>query len=264
MNIHFKDKDLFEQLKKATLAQVKVGSHMYGTNTENSDTDWLYIYATSENELFSAIQSYHQLQYIEDGVDHNFISLHSFIRNCLSGDSTINFEVIQSGALADTPLSWLDDMKESFVTYTIIRSYLGFARRDIKHFHKQKDEYNKRKRLGHIIRGYIYARKMLDHHWNFDSANKELSSIELDVSTNTMLRHYETKISELRNELAEKFNNHTIGYAQHINVDAGVKLNKQIIELYKSLFISGKQRHLKNFKTDEFVNAYENWVDYEK
>lgn len=264
MNIHFYDKKLFEQLKKATLVQVKVGSHMYGTNTENSDTDWLYIYATSENELLSAIQSYHQLQYIEDGVDHNFVSLHSFIRNCLSGDSTINFEVIQSGALADTSLSWLDDMKDSFITYNIIRSYLGFARRDIKHFHKQKDDYNKRKRLGHIIRGYIYARKMLGHHWNFYTANKELRSIELDVSSNKMLRYYEAKISELRNELAEKLNDHTIGYAQHISVYAGIKLNNQIIEFVNSIPIRRKQKHLKNFKMDEFVNAYENWVDYEK
>ncbi len=32
MNIHFTDKELFEKLKSATLAKVRVGSHLYGTN----------------------------------------------------------------------------------------------------------------------------------------------------------------------------------------------------------------------------------------
>lgn len=262
MNIHFKDKELFERLKKATLVKVKVGSHMYGTNRENSDIDWLYIYATSDNELLSIIQSHHQLQYIEEGVDHNFISLHSFIRNCLSGDSTINFEVIQSGLLSDN-LSCLNEMKNSFITYTMIRSYLGLARRDIKHYHKQKDDYNRKKRLGHIIRGYIYARKMIDHHWDFETANRELRSIELDVSNNKMLRKYETKISELRLELSEKFNGHTLGYAQHIDVESGIKLNNSIIELCNSTDYREKQNHLVGFEMSKFINAYENWVEYE-
>ena len=36
MNIHFDDKDLFDKLKRATIAKVLVGSHMYGTNNEKS------------------------------------------------------------------------------------------------------------------------------------------------------------------------------------------------------------------------------------
>ena len=82
MNIHFKNKELFEKLKSATIAKVIVGSHMYGTNTESSDIDYLYIYATSENELNSFIKVHHQLQYKEDGIDHNFVSLHNFLNNC--------------------------------------------------------------------------------------------------------------------------------------------------------------------------------------
>lgn len=34
MNIHFKDKELFENLKLATIAKVKIGSHLYGTQNE--------------------------------------------------------------------------------------------------------------------------------------------------------------------------------------------------------------------------------------
>src|ERR1700749_424554 len=102
MNIHFKDKELFENLKHATLAKVRIGSHLYGTNDSESDEDFLHIYATSEKELQSFIWTNHQLQYKTDGNDHNFISLHAFIRNCVNGDSTINFEVIHSTELIGT------------------------------------------------------------------------------------------------------------------------------------------------------------------
>lgn len=48
MNIHFTDKELLNKLKSATIAKVVIGSNMYGTNTEKSDVDYLYIYATSK------------------------------------------------------------------------------------------------------------------------------------------------------------------------------------------------------------------------
>ena len=96
MNIHFEDKDLFEQLKRESLVKVKVGSHLYGMETDESDVDYLYIYLKPENMKDSFIWEHHQLQYKEDGVDHNFVDLHTFIRNILTGDSTINFEVLHS------------------------------------------------------------------------------------------------------------------------------------------------------------------------
>lgn len=262
MNIHFTDRTLFKQLKVATLAKVKVGSHMYGTNTEKSDIDYLYIYATSENELTSAIQVHHQLQFIEDGVDHNFVSLHTFLRNCMSGDSTINFEVLQSGALKGTKLDWLNKHKDSFITYTIIRSYLGFARRDIKHYHKQKDDYNKMKKLGHIIRGYIYARMMIDGIWDFNTANTELKNIKLNVTNNKMLKAYESKISKLRNTLNEKFNNRTLGYAQHMNVEKGITLTNELNEFCRGYEFKIKQLNLQYFNMNLFINSFENWVEY--
>lgn len=80
MNIHFDNKELFEKLKSATIAKVVIGSKMYGTyDASKSDIDYLYIYATSENELNSFIKTHHQLQYKEDGIDYNFVSLHTFL-----------------------------------------------------------------------------------------------------------------------------------------------------------------------------------------
>lgn len=267
MNIHSTDIELFEKLKDATLAKVVVGSHMYGTNTEESDTDYLYIYATSKNELLSAIQVHHQIQFKIDGNDYNFVSLHSFLRNCISGDSTINFEVIHDDALLldeneNNHLSWLNEYKNDFITYTIVRSYLGFARRDIKHYHKYKDEYNRKKRLRHIIRGYIYARDMISGNFDIDVANYELRGIELDVKTNHMLRKYEKLISDLRTTLNEKFNNKTLGLAQHFNVNSGKEFTKDLIEFCDSDTFTCRQSILDEFDMSDFINSFENWVEY--
>ena len=136
MNIHIKDENLFNNLKDATIFKMKIGSHLYKTNNINSDTDYLYIYATSKNELLSYINSHHQLQYKENNVDYIFVSLHNFMKNIINGDSPINFEVIQTDEFNTSCLSWISDHKTNFITYTTIRSYLGICRRDIKQFHK--------------------------------------------------------------------------------------------------------------------------------
>lgn len=181
MNIHFTDKELFEKLKNATLAKVVVGSHMYGTQNifgdNTSDIDYLHIYATSTNELNTVFNTHHQLQYKEDGIDYNFVSLHTFIKNILNGDSTINFEVVQSDQLENTHLEWLIKYRKDFITYTMIKSYNGFCKRDLKHFHKAKTEYERSKRFGHIIRGFLYSRDMLYSQWDFKAVNDELKGI---------------------------------------------------------------------------------------
>ena len=169
MNIHFTDKDLFEKLKLATIVKVKVGSHMYGTNNENSDVDYLYIYATSENELFSAIQTHHQLQFIdENGNDHNFVSLHTFLKNILNGDSTINLELLHSNDILNTDLKFLADNKEEFYNYNICKSYLGMSKRDLKDLWKKSTKYEKIKKLVHSYRGMLYFDNIISKSFNFE------------------------------------------------------------------------------------------------
>lgn len=271
MNIHFKDPILFEKLKKATIAKVRVGSFVYGTDTIESDEDFLYIYATSENELLSVIQTQHQLQYKSNNgyylnprdIDHNFVSLHNFIKNIINGDSSINYEVIQSEELIGTDLEWLIKYRNNFTTYTIIRSYLGFCNRDIKHYHKYNDKYNKEKRLKHIIRGYIYARDMIDNCFNFNNANEELRSIIINVDNDKQLKKYSILVSNLRKTLTEKFNNKTLRYPQHINVSESICLTNDILGYCKSKSFKNKQKILKDFDLTQFINSYENWVSYE-
>lgn len=264
MNIHFTDKVLFEKLKKATIAKVIVGSHLYGTQTEVSDTDFLYIYATSENELKSFVQVNHQLQYKEDGIDHNFVSLHSFIRNSLNGDSTINFEVIQSGILSNTSLRWLDESKDFFKTYTITRSYLGLSRRDVKHFGKYTEEYEKRKRFGHIIRGYLYSKALVEHNFDFNELNIELKELmnTIDYNSGKELKRFSGYITDLREVLTAKFNDGSLNMPQNINVGSGILLDSLLINYCESVTFSFKQAFLKDFDMKMYINSYENWVNY--
>lgn len=264
MNIHFTDKNIFKKLKDATLVRTIIGSNLYGTNTTESDTDFLYIYATSNNELNSIINSHHQLQFIEDGVDHIFVSLHSFIKNCLSGDSTINFEVIQSDTLQDTCLEFIHEYKELFKTQTIIKSYLGLAKRDIKYFHKADTDRLKRKRLGHIVRGFLYASNIMNHQFDFNSLNEEYKQIlnELNIETNYHLRMYDQLIGICRDELNKRVENKTINLSWRINVEDGIEFNETFVEFVNSELFKDCQKYLEDFNMSEYINTYENWVNY--
>ena len=142
----------------------------------------------------------------------------------------------------------------------MIRSYLGICRRDIKHYHKDN---NKFKKLRHIIRGYLYARHMINHTFDFDACNEELLSINIDVSNNFQLREYENSISLLRDELNAKFENKVLGYSQHFNVKRGIELSNDIYELCKSSLFLECQEYINESNINElYINAYENWVEY--
>jgi len=52
-----------EQLDSIVLRNFEIGSHLYGTNNENSDLDILSIYSTPEIELYSSLPNYHQFQH---------------------------------------------------------------------------------------------------------------------------------------------------------------------------------------------------------
>jgi predicted nucleotidyltransferase len=273
MNIHFTDKILFEKLKQATLVKCKMGSHLYGTNTENSDEDFLHIYATSQNELNSFIYTNHQLQYKENGVDHNFVSLHSFIRNCINGDSTVNFEIIHSNELKNTCLSFLNTNKKIFNTYTIARSFLGFSKRDIKHFSKCSTEYEKFKKLEHIVRGDIIASNLINcSEYIKDKGDIDFYGImeclirfkELHYSENAIdvLNRWSKFIDNDRKLLNEKLDNKTLGLGKIMKYEDGVLLNNLLLDFMYSYEFKHKQAVLNSFDMDLYINAFENWVDY--
>lgn len=262
MNIHFQDKELFQVLKDNSLVSSVVGSCLYGTNDELSDKDILYIYPTYDQSTF--FPSHHQLQYKENGVDYIFTSIHQFIKNILSGDSTINFEVLQSGNLEGTCLDFLHQYKDDFRNYKLIKSYLGLARRDLKMLGQFQGR-EKTKKLSHIIRGYHYA-EMLYKNEQFQLKNYEwlycLIGIE-DYEYSIFLKdHYSDRIETLRKLL----NN---GNKLDIPKFMKPSIQKEIDKCYSEIDDHILDNMLNNINyhrekiMDLFYNANENGVDYD-
>ena len=239
MNLHFKDIELFEKLKKATLHKALIGSHMYGTNDINSDYDYLYIYVPSLSERNSFYQSHHQLQYKENGIDHNFVNIFTFLKNCIIGDSTINFEVVQSQDIQNSDIGFLWDMREAFYNYKILRSYNGLCRRDLRELPKASEE-NKNKRIAHILRGHIFSKMILEKKFN------PVISDDLKIKINEIKNFKDWKVRKdfteiLRNEVEEfrkyisvLYDTKDFSLPTFMSIENQIILDKQVNELIYS------------------------------
>lgn len=177
MNIHIKDKVLFDDLLDSTFFNIKMGSDLYGLRDENSDTDFLCIYAPSLNQMSSFNKSIHQIQYkdIEHEVDYVFTDMYTFFWNLLNGDSTINFEIIHTSDYKNSEFGeYFDFLTPKLRSYSTIVSYLGFANRDIKHFWKEKTDRDKVKKLLHIERSFNFAKQIFNDYENFSLIDNSL------------------------------------------------------------------------------------------
>lgn len=227
MNIHFTDNKLLTDLHQLSIVKIPVGAHMYGLDNSNSDFDYLIIYIEPAYNTYDFIWTHHQLQFkITDpeninSYDYNFTTLQNFIRNIISGDSTINFETLYSDVLRDSELSWLYDRKHYFRNYNIIKSYLGIAKRDLKYW--RKDTHNNKihdtktnKKLSHFVRGIIFANNILNDNFSLDlkatHTFKEfkyddfelvvrIKDGNIDISYDILVEKFETKMNDLRNLL---------------------------------------------------------------
>jgi len=213
MNIHIKNKSLFNRLLKSTIFSTEIGSKMYKTSDEKSDTDILHIYKTSDLELNSILNSHHQLQFKENNIDYIFSSLHSFLRNTLSGDSTINFEVINSENLINSKLNFLYENRKSFYTYKIMRSYLGFGRRDLKQINLGKGKRGKNKKLFHAYRCYKSCLDIYNGEFNSIINNPKSFEIKEKIFNNEDYKYRDflknslkDEIDNLRNKINSDYN----------------------------------------------------------
>ncbi len=120
-------------LQEYVLAQILMGSKLYGVDTEKSDTDYLCIYSTPiewAGNKFNAFPNIHQFQYTdtENNIDYVYTSEDQSYWNLFSGDSTINADI----CLFSDKATVLSEVKLYILrTYKIIKAYLGFAKRDL-------------------------------------------------------------------------------------------------------------------------------------
>jgi len=167
-----------------------IGSRLYNTHTDESDYDTLFIV-----EPFLKSDTYypnnHQLQYdSSDGRrQHMFTTKERFYRNLFSGESTINADVIM--------FTDFDDLSDSerlnyCRTYNVIKSFLGFAKRDLNRYHNGKNK------KFHAARGVYCAEKLM----NNELPKLEELSLYIDLSKVDLIK----KCSELRNRCNAMFN----------------------------------------------------------
>ena len=248
MNIHFNNKELFDKLMNNKIIMLKVGSHLYGLNDENSDVDYLIIYKPFQNQLYSCFANHHQLQYKEDNIDYNFIDLITFIKNSISGDATINIEAIHSEIFKNSELSFLYENRKMFYNYCILRSYLGLARRDLKHIfipkkHKSLTERYKNKKILHAIRSYYTAKDIYEgiknenhyyknkNHIHFDLYNN-IKKLKTDKERIEIRNNHSKLISEFRDVINDEFSKGNI--VRYMKIENQKIIDKFIIEYLKT------------------------------
>lgn len=266
MNIHFSDTETLEKLLAASLVKLKVGSHLYNLQDENSDTDYLYIYAPFENEKNSFSFSHHQFQYknILENADYNFVSLPNFIRNAINGDSTINYECINSQQIEKSVLSFLYEMRHEFNNYMIIRSYCGLARRDIKHMNRSNDIRERNKSLSHIYRGYYFAMSIYENNFSNILPVDQFLKIKSfkDITDDQIRNTYRDNVSEQINLFREQINLDVNKgkITRFMRVEAQKNLDMHLQSLYKTDFYKSKIG--KEINMEPIYHANENGVIY--
>jgi len=250
MNIHINDRNIFEELKRISVFNIEIGSKMYGTNNDESDTDILYIYIPSYDELNSISASYHQYQFKEDGIDHIFTDIYTFIKNSLNGDSTINFEVINNKKLVGSELEWLYNNKGIFRNYKILRAYLGRARKDLKQISSKSEMKDMTKKLSHAIRGYNFANDILENKFSseidmretgFGSTLKKARQITDTKELYRIAKEYDTLISILRDQVNYKLDTNQLDMEIYVG-----KLEIVYLDGLLSSFVENKRKQLGN------------------
>ena len=266
MNIHSHDKELFERLKEMSFMRVRIGSHLYDMNNEKSDIDYLYLYVKPKSLTDSFSWEHHQLQFKEDGMDHNFTDIHSFIRNIMTGDSTINFEVLHSEEFKNSAkVKFLYENRKWFYSYNIIRSYLGLSRRDLKMCTKIRPKTNgiNYKKLYHACRGMRAAEHLMKGAYEnvvsdmlFSKYLREIKEEKiLQCEARDLIRATDNCIGATRKELNTRFEN---GLMPRV-------MNVHHMELLDSWLKGFTDRHQKefDFSCRHYYNALEKGIKYD-
>jgi len=269
MNIHFENKELFKELKSQSIFNIEIGSRMYGTDNKDSDIDILYIYIPSYDELNSVSSNHHQYQFKEDGIDHIFTDIYTFIKNALNGDSTINFEVINSEKMIGSKLNWLYESRDKFWNYKIVRAYLGRARKDIKTMASFSDVKDKTKKLSHGIRGLFFADAILDKNFKSEISD-ELKEIFSNIREMTDKKEIGSKankittaVSHLRDIINVRLDSLTLELEHYASPSTMLFLDWMIRDMVADFRDNNKESKYFDDLKHLIYDAVSNGIEYE-
>jgi len=208
MNLHI-DKEEFDWLMaQPKVGQFTIGSELYELNDEHSDKDYLIILYPFYDVINSPFSSHHQFQYkdVENNIDYNFVDIVTFIKNLVSGDSTVNFELLYSEEFqADENLRFIWRYRNYFHTYNIMKSYLGMADRDIRHIGKKQGR-DKISAMLHIQRGRTFVGRLMDNRFFLNIAGFDYIKNENYLSSFLKnIAHYREELKVIRQEVTKRY-----------------------------------------------------------
>ena len=157
------------------LSKIKFGSHLYGTSTPNSDTDYKGIYLpTRRDVILQSIKKSVNFNSNKDNIknsnndiDEEYYSLHYFIKLALDGQ-TVAVDLLHSNDFVISSYIWdhIKDNRKKFYSKNLY-SFVGYAK-------GQADKYGiKGSRMG-SLEEVINVLKNLD-------SKKRLSEIEHEI-----------------------------------------------------------------------------------
>jgi hypothetical protein len=235
MNIHINKQTFDFLMQQPNLIKFRIGSVLYNLNDDKSDTDYLILYHPFKNQLINPFVNHHQYQYkdVENNTDYNFIDIITFIRNLVNGDSTINYELLYSDEMKNSELSFLFEYRSEFRTYNIVKAYLGFADRDIRHLNKRSTEHDKKRGILHIKRSVLFADLIINN--NFALVNKSLIDFKKNLFKETIMLHNDELI-DMRGEIKLKRENLN-KMLENCEIDRYLdpKIQKNIVEQLQSI-----------------------------
>jgi len=237
MNIKSDSKELIRDLSKSIIHLQRIGSDIYGLSNEDSDEDYLNIYIDTDENYRSFLWEHNQIQFKFKNADVNYVELGLFVRNILSGDSTVSFEILFSNdLLKNEKLSWITDFKMDFASYKIIKSYLGLAKRDLKEAKSISNNFEKinkrtRNKLSHAIRGLIFAEMLINNDFKLILNEKRSTTNKTNLSDLKFISYVKEGI--LDNKLSEIYKNVELGINKS-RIELNDKLNKNEIKQYMS------------------------------
>lgn len=126
-------------MKEKIIVKMFFGSHLYGTNTENSDKDYKGIYLPSKEDIllnrisksYSESTGDDSSKNTSNDIDSEFYSLHYFLKLACEGE-TVALDMLHapSNMILETSKTWdiIVENRQKFYTSNL-KSFVGYARK---------------------------------------------------------------------------------------------------------------------------------------
>lgn len=267
MNIHVTDENILKTLQNSVISRFEFGSRLYGLDNEHSDVDDVAIIAQNNFFANTFLWEHHSLQEATPERDTIYTTMQLLVRNLMTGDSTVYFEIIHDEKCKGTVLEFLYYRRHWFHNLTVIRSYLGYARRDIKHAKESG------KRFAHAVRCY-YAAKMLfedgvyyNNISDYDKIGYEymlaLKNGTHGMGTKEMgydIVSFKEQIDTLRKRVSEYFNSNNTKVSRYMSVERLKEIDKFVIQFSRDYVYT--ENDFDDIVIEQLYDVLENGIKY--